>query len=533
MSISSEEVNYLVLRYLRESGFKHAAFSFQYESQLDQDAFQDQPVKPGALLSVLQRGLQYLSLEAHLNDDGTVRPCSAEFRLLGDHVCEAGPVKKRNGRQGSDGRVPSPIPSVPVRSRREEARREPNDGKRTSGEPTTPTEPAPTSMAVDSRRSASPQLTERDLAKMQLDDPDEKPAPAVPPPERRVVLRGHSDKVCTCAWHPHDPRLLATGSYDATARIWTVDAGEVAMESLRLDHQLAADQENPYVTTVAWDPTGDLLATGAFDGQVRLWTRAGELRSVLQHHGAPILTLKWNPAGDLLVSTSVDATAAVWVAKTGELRRVYTAPRGPVLDAAWLTNDMLAVGSADAQVYLLSITRNDPLATFSGHEGGVNSLRADPRGQYLASGSDDRTVRIWSVETRSVVHTLTGHTGEVYALEWAPGAATGEADTLPLLATCSVDHTVRLWDARQGTCLFVLERHTEPVFALSFSPDGHRLATGTLDRHVYFWDCTSGRLVHSVECPSSIFELQWGQAGGRLACCLADHTAQVLPGPPS
>jgi len=32
MSISSDEVNFLVYRYLQESGFHHAAFTFGYES---------------------------------------------------------------------------------------------------------------------------------------------------------------------------------------------------------------------------------------------------------------------------------------------------------------------------------------------------------------------------------------------------------------------------------------------------------------------------------------------------------------------
>ena len=79
MSISSDEVNYLVYRYLQESGFTHSAYTFGYESFVSKTSIaRGVELPPGALISFIQKGLQYLELEANLNE---VRP-GAVFDLF-------------------------------------------------------------------------------------------------------------------------------------------------------------------------------------------------------------------------------------------------------------------------------------------------------------------------------------------------------------------------------------------------------------------------------------------------------------------
>ena len=70
MSITSDEVNYLVFRYLQESGFQHAAFTFGFESMVHRAEINGNDVPPGALVSFIQKGLQYVELEANLNAEG-------------------------------------------------------------------------------------------------------------------------------------------------------------------------------------------------------------------------------------------------------------------------------------------------------------------------------------------------------------------------------------------------------------------------------------------------------------------------------
>lgn len=68
MSISADEVNYLIYRYLQENGFSHTAFTFAYESLVAKSAVAYTDVPPGALVTFLQKGLEYVGIEEHINE---------------------------------------------------------------------------------------------------------------------------------------------------------------------------------------------------------------------------------------------------------------------------------------------------------------------------------------------------------------------------------------------------------------------------------------------------------------------------------
>lgn len=51
---------------LGPTGFSHSAFSFGYESFVHKSSIDSNDVPPGALVSFVQKGLQYLELEANI-----------------------------------------------------------------------------------------------------------------------------------------------------------------------------------------------------------------------------------------------------------------------------------------------------------------------------------------------------------------------------------------------------------------------------------------------------------------------------------
>lgn len=50
---------------------------------------------------------------------------------------------------------------------------------------------------------------------------------------------------------------------------------------------------------------GRLLATGSYDGYARIWTTDGTLASTLGQHKGPIFALKWNKRGNYILSAGV------------------------------------------------------------------------------------------------------------------------------------------------------------------------------------------------------------------------------------
>lgn len=70
-ALSSNEVNFLVYRYLLESGFGHSAFTFGCESDVDRIDIEGKDVPVGALVSFIQKGFQMMEIEANLNASGS------------------------------------------------------------------------------------------------------------------------------------------------------------------------------------------------------------------------------------------------------------------------------------------------------------------------------------------------------------------------------------------------------------------------------------------------------------------------------
>lgn len=53
------------------TGFQHSAYTFGIESHISQSNINGALVPPAALLSILQKGLQYTEAEISIGDDGT------------------------------------------------------------------------------------------------------------------------------------------------------------------------------------------------------------------------------------------------------------------------------------------------------------------------------------------------------------------------------------------------------------------------------------------------------------------------------
>lgn len=99
MSLTSDEVNYVVWRYLLEAGtlirlasllgYVHSAFTFGQESLVAVNST-DLPVSDvpsGYLVALIQKGLLFSSIEVHVREDGTEKECERPFLLLEPHRC--------------------------------------------------------------------------------------------------------------------------------------------------------------------------------------------------------------------------------------------------------------------------------------------------------------------------------------------------------------------------------------------------------------------------------------------------------------
>jgi hypothetical protein len=76
-------------------GFEHSAFAFGHESFIYKSSLESSSIAPGALISFVQKGLQYSEIEAHIHEDGTESVCDEPFSILKKHQCRPKHAKRK------------------------------------------------------------------------------------------------------------------------------------------------------------------------------------------------------------------------------------------------------------------------------------------------------------------------------------------------------------------------------------------------------------------------------------------------------
>lgn len=551
MSFSSDEVNFLVYRYLQESGFQHSAFTFGIESHISQSNINGALVPPAALLTIIQKGLLYTEVELSVGEDGDAKPVESlslidavmpEIKLqkivkteaiknescasIKSDTIKAEPAPETNGNEDNAVNTNAATTTSSTTSNSSNtvsntsSNNNSNTTSSTSGTPATVS--IPTTQTVTSNTTTTVAVPEA----MEVDQSIEIPA------SKATVLRGHESEVFICAWNPSTD-LLASGSGDSTARIWDMSDNTTSPNQLVLRHCIqkggAEVPSNKDVTSLDWNCDGTLLATGSYDGYARIWMTNGQLASTLGQHKGPIFALKWNKRGNYILSAGVDKTTIIWDASTGQCTQQFSFHNAPALDVDWQTNISFASCSTDQRIHVCKLGVDKPIKSFQGHTNEVNAIKWDPQGQLLASCSDDMTLKIWSMKQDTCVHDLQAHSKEIYTIKWSPtGPGTQNPNTNLILASASFDSTVRLWDVERGVCIHTLTKHTEPVYSVAFSPDGKHLASGSFDKCVHIWSTQTGQLVHSYRGTGGIFEVCWNSKGTKVGASASDGSVFVL-----
>ncbi len=300
----------------------------------------------------------------------------------------------------------------------------------------------------------------------------------------------------------------ATGSKRGEVRVWR-EAGQ----TLHLAWQAHPD----IVVSIAFSPDERTLASGSFEGRVKLWDVASGTPLWSGWHTNNTSSVAFAPDGSLLASGGLDAAVRLWDAKLGTALEDLPHP-GAVFSLAWRPDGrQLASGGFDGRIRLWQRQQTGPtpcVQTLSGHSNWVQGLAFAPNGSLLASASWDGTVKLWEVESGRCLQTLVGHTERVHCVAWSPDGRT--------LASGGSDHTIWLWEVGQGRSRVALQGHTGWVMSLAFTPDS-RLLSGSQDGTLRLWDIASGQCVRVLQgYTASLFDLDWSPDGTEIASAGSD-----------
>jgi WD40 repeat protein len=344
-----------------------------------------------------------------------------------------------------------------------------------------------------------------------------------------VALKGHSAAVNSAVFSD-DGRWLATGSADATSRLW--DLADPTLPSV-----LLRGQDLP-VAKVVFSPGSAprYLVTLGDDPAARLWNIPDLLVDPVVMRGQikPIIIgMAVSFDGNWIATSSADDSKLVlWSTqdpRQPERELPIPSPSHAIAfspDGRWL-----AAKSQDKHVislWWLADLSKPPLSLAENEWGDVRTLRFSPDNRWLVSGTWGGIVNIWDVS------------GERPALEPRYRCRQSEGVREPsfsadgrFLATAAQGSSARLWDlASPNPCagLRVL-RHGNVVYQVVFSPDSRWVATASFDGKGRLWDLAAGsepKLIAEPTFKDRVLQAAFSPDNRWVAFGSWDHTLKLI-----
>ena len=324
-------------------------------------------------------------------------------------------------------------------------------------------------------------------------------------PQTNILTVSETSHVMHTAWNPKDPTILAT-SGKALCRLWYISRSAAFDDN---HHQSFVDLlDASYVSTMAWDSTGEILAVATRDnisdctGAVSLWSKTGKALDELPAVQDMVLRLRWSPSSKQLLGITASGPAtsslALWDIESSKAMPPHQVST-VITDAAWISNNQLTICGnnmiASSLLENKSIFALNPRSEPAAQHNWIH-IRYDSRTHTTALATEESAV-LGLIDESGTLRTITAHQSDITALAYQPvtNLSAYPANAPRLLATSSLDGSIKIWDAKRPFNLIhaLLPGQAAPTIAMSFTPDGYLVAAANWNR-VLIWSAEAGGL---------------------------------------
>ncbi|EJS44786.1 sif2p [Saccharomyces arboricola H-6] len=542
MSITSEELNYLIWRYCQEVGHEVSALALQDETRvLEFDDKYREHIPLGTLVNLVQRGILYTESELLVDSKGNIDSLD-ECHLSEDfNLVQALQVDKEKFPEiSSEGRFAL----------------ESNSDDNNHGKDDASTTDRETQRSDMTSIGAGDSLdgfvkTLKEIAKL--------------------------DNIVSSTWNPLDASVLAFGEKDSVAKLVKIVETVLVYEEKQWEVILIAELRHPFalsassgkttnqVTCLAWSHDGNSIVTGVENGELRLWNKAGALQNVLNFHRSPIVSIKWNNDGTHFISMDVENVTILWNVLSGtvmqhfELKETSGSSSNTEnskksgedslgVDVEWVDGDKFVIPGPKGAIFVYQITEKTPIGKLIGHHSSISVLEFNSSNKLLLSASDDGTIRIWHGGNGNSQNCFYGHSQSIVSASWV-----GDEKVI----SCSMDGSIRLWSLKENALLALSIIDGIPIFVGRLSQDGEKYAVAFMDGQVNVYDLkklnsklpnlkdrsfysdNSGSIANPQPIPlyasyqssqdnDCVFDLSWNQTGDKISVAYSFEGGSVV-----
>lgn len=285
------------------------------------------------------------------------------------------------------------------------------------------------------------------------------------------TLEGHSDGVLSLAFSPSGA-LLASGSEDNTVKIWKMpDALDVKT--------IPAHSGN--VTSVAFFPDGNSLASAGWDKTVKVWSLPDlAMKRSFGGHASPVNRVAVHKDGAVLITASDDQTVRLWSDKTGSQLAELNPEMGDVKALA-VSPDGQILAAGGTELKFLTFPDGNLLKANSDYIYGVRALAFSPDGKRLAAALGmEKKLELWALNSGEI-----SLEGAFKDSDWINCAAFSPDGRFLFTGGSAV----KKWDLASGQAVETFEGHSDEIYSVAVSPEGKMIASASNDKTIKLWSC--------------------------------------------
>ncbi|XP_046379883.1 intraflagellar transport protein 80 homolog [Haliotis rufescens] len=276
----------------------------------------------------------------------------------------------------------------------------------------------------------------------------------------------HSDLVSCVGWT--SPDELFSGADDHLILKWNLLTGLETSKLLTLPNEC-------FPTGMHFFPKsgssggpkksgGDVFALTSTDGKFHLISRTGRVEKSVDAHKGAVLSGKWSYDGTALVTAGEDGQVKIW-SRSGMLRSTLTQNSLTVYAVSWGPDSDQVLFTNGKQLVIKSLQANAKPIMWKAHEGVVLVADWNPVNNLILSGAEDCKYKVWDTYGR-LMYSSSPHEYPITSACWTPD---GE-----MFAVGSYN-TLRLCD-RSGWSYALEKPNTGSIFNLAWSSDGTQVA---------------------------------------------------------
>lgn len=303
----------------------------------------------------------------------------------------------------------------------------------------------------------------------------------------------------------------------------------------QLQQSASANDAKSAILCVAFNPKGNLLASGEVDKKIRIYDAAtGKQTALLEGHTKQVAAVAFTPDGATLVSAGYDHTIRVWDVASGKQKEIQagTPKDGEVPDVDDMraefspSTSFLAYGAYQAVWDLRTrkrTSRNDLIvhgwSDFSSDGATLLSVVvADPKSQQFGAFES------WNVTAWKKVASWKGTPGASYErVALSPDGARAAA-----IDVSGDDNKwkIEIWNVADQKLSATGGVLTDTVNGMLFTKDGGALVTAAATT-LKLWDAKTGQELASYPVPGVLMGLARSSDGAKLATADAKGGVQV------